>query len=544
MKNMKFKIFLLAALTLIGGYACDSDKLTSLDDPKYMLTPENSDMSMMFTNLLINYGRNGVGGNALRIEGNFVKYYSTYSNIALYGNLYMFDQGLNDSPWNNIYTGGLKMSVALEDYLVKLNNPNQVNNLAMTRIMKVANIQRLTDFYGDVPVTEACKAYTSNILKPKYDTQQDIYKYMLETLDDACTSLSTDATIASYTWKGGADAKKARDIVYNGDVTKWKKYGYSLMLRIAMRASDADPAMAKLYAEKAIAGGVITDNADNWTLKTLDGMNSEKSPYSSYFEGSPSGDPERYMKLGEYFVDFLSNNLDPRRKVIFGGRLNSDITAITASDMQTYWRNPAKWNWDLTQSKGMIHGTNANPVATIALYHQTYTSPNPFLFQMNMPIHMLTASEMQLLISEASLKGWSTGTSADAAYTAGVRASIKYFDSFSGLLPAQRIDDAEITAYLNSHPLGTGAAAKQRIAEEMWVSLYLNPIESWSNVRRMNLVLPDNSVTAHMPVKYAYVENDRANNLNNLTEALTRIGLSSTDTREVEIATRCWWDVN
>ena len=69
--------------------------------------------------------------------------------------------------------------------------------------------------------------------------------------------LSTDATLAPYNWKGNNDAKKARDIVYNGDLDKWKKYGYSLMLRLAMRASAADPAMAKTYAEKAIAGGVI-----------------------------------------------------------------------------------------------------------------------------------------------------------------------------------------------------------------------------------------------------------------------------------------------
>jgi len=44
-------------------------------------------------------------------------------------------------------------------------------------------------------------------------------------------------------------------------------------------------------------------------------MNSEKSPYSSFFEGSPSGDPERYVKMGEYFVDFLKAKADPRRKL-------------------------------------------------------------------------------------------------------------------------------------------------------------------------------------------------------------------------------------
>jgi hypothetical protein len=273
-------------------------------------------------------------------------------------------------------------------------------------------------------------------------------------------------------------------------------------------------------------------------------MNSEKSPFSSFFEGSPSGDPERYLKLGEYFVDFLKAKADPRQKVIFGGRLNAGITAVTASNMQTYWRDVTKWNYDITQAKGMIHGTNANPAPSLAAYHQTYTSPNPFLFTMDMPLCVLAASEMNYLIAEASLNGWTTGTSADVAYSAGVTTSMTYMSGFTGLLATQRITADDITAYIAANPLGTGATARLRLAEEMWVSLYLNPVESWFNVRRMNLVLPTNVANSTMPVKYAYVENERSNNLDNLNSALQGINLDIAVSREGEIATRCWWDVN
>lgn len=543
MKNYKFKIFIVAVLLILGGYACDTEQLKNLDDPKYLLTPENSDMSMMFTNILINHGRGAAGGNAARLEGGYVKYYATYSNLMQMGGQYQFDQGLNDSPWS-VYDGSLKMAIALENYLVKLNSPNQVNNLAMTRIMKVAVIQRLTDFYGDIPVSEAGLAYISGNMKPKYDKQQDIYKYMLETLDAEAQALSTAVALVPYNWKGSNDAKAARDIIYNGDITKWKKFAYSMMLRIAMRASDADAGMAKTYAEKAIAGGVVTANADNWVIKTKDGMNSEKSPFSSFFEGSPSGDPERYMKLGEYFVDFLKAKADPRRKVIFGGRLLNTITAVTAGDMQKYWRDVTKWDYDIILAKGMIHGTNANPAPSLAAYHQTYTSPNPFLFTMDMPIYILSAAEMNFLIAEAGLKGWTTGTTADAAYAAGVTASMTQLSGYAGILASQKIVAGEITAYITANPLGTGAAAKQRLSEEMWVALYLDPVESWFNVRRMNLSLPTNVASSTMPVKYAYVENERSNNLVNLNNALTQIGLNAADSREIEIAKRCWWDVN
>jgi len=544
MKNIKYKIFVIVSLLILGGYACNTEELKILDDPKYLLTPANSDMSMMFTNILINHGRGAVGGNQIRLEGGYVKYYATYSNLMQMGGQFQFDQGLNDSPWG-VYGGSLKMAIALEDYLVKLNNPNMVNNLAMTRIMKVAIIQRLTDFYGDIPVTEAGLAYISGNMKPKYDKQQDIYKYMLETLDAEAQNLSTAAALVPYNWKGASDAKSIRDIIYAGDMVKWKKFAYSMMLRLAMRSSDADAAMAKTYAEKAIAGGVITANSDNWVIKTKDGtINGEKNPFSSFFEGSPSGDPERYLKLGEYFVDFLKAKTDPRRKVIFGGRLLNTITAVTAGDMQKYWRDVTKWDYDIILAKGMIHGTNANPAPSLAAYHQTYTSPNPFLFTMDMSICVLSAAEMNYLIAEATLKGWSTGTTADLAYAAAITASMTQLSAFAGLLATQKITAGEITAYITANPLGTGAAAKQRLAEEMWVSLYLDPTEAWFNVRRMNLSLPTNVSGSVMPVKYAYVENERSNNLVNLNSALTQIGLDVAVSRETEIAKRCWWDVN
>jgi hypothetical protein len=543
MKNKIFLRIMFAAMILFGGYSCDTDLLTDLDDPKYLLTPENSDMSMMFTNLLISHGRGSTGGNPVRLEGGYVKYYATYSNLMLMGGLYQFDQSLNDSPWG-VYSGALKMAVALEDFLVKQENPNLVNNLAMTRIMKVSVLQRLTDFYGDIPVSEACQAYINQNMKPKYDKQQDIYQYMLQTLDAETQAISDDPALIPYNWKGDNDVKKARDIVYNGNLVKWKKYAYSLMLRLAMRASAADAGMARTYAEKAIAGGVITDNADNWTLQTKDGMNSEKSPYSSFFEGSPSGDPERYVKLGEYFVNFLKTMNDPRMKVIFGGRLDPTITAVTASNMQTYWRDITKWNWDLTQATGMVHGTNANPAPSLAAYHHTYTSPNPFLFTMDQPLVVLTAAEMNYLIAEAAVNGWATGTTADAAYEAAVTASMTQLSSYTGLLETQRIIPDEITAYIAAHPLGTDAEARQRLAEEMWVSLYMNPTESWFNVRRMNLNLPDNSASAHMPVRYAYVENERSNNLDNLNLALSSLGWSANMSREEEISKTVWWDAN
>jgi hypothetical protein len=543
MKTKRILTIILISLIICGGYSCNTDNLMNLDNPKYMLTTDNADMSMMFSNLQRLHGRNSAGASAIRVEATYVKYYASYTMLLFMGALYQFERSINDTPWET-YQTTLKLAVTLEDYLTKLDDPNQVNNIAFTRIMKVAVVQRLTDYYGDIPVFEAGLAYIGDVLKPKYDKQQDIYKYMLETLDKEAQALTTDATVMQSTWKGDNDPKKARDIIYGGNIAKWKKYAYSLMLRMAMRISAVDPGTAKTYAEKAIAGGVITDNADNWQLATRDGLNDEKNPYSSWFEGIPGGDPEKYVKLGEYFVDFLKTNNDPRMKVFFGGRLDPSITAVIATDMQKYWRDETKWDWDYAQAKGVPHGLSANPCQSLPEYMSTYTSPNPFLFTLDQPLVILTASEMLYLISEASLNGWNTGTTAENAYAEAIRLNINQLNSYDGLLDFQKITAEEIDAYIASKPLGTGAVAKQRLAEEVWVSMYLNPSEAWFNVRRMDLKLPDNSLNAHMPVRNAYAENERSNNIENLNIALQQIGLDVNVSRETEIATRVWWDVN
>jgi hypothetical protein len=319
------------------------------------------------------------------------------------------------------------------------------------------------------------------------------------------------------------------------------------MLRAAMRISDADQATAKRYAELAIANGVIVDNADNYIMRTGTSTNpDERNDYSRWFAGEGGGDPERYVKLGQYFVDWMKNMKDPRRMIIFGGRLNGDVMNITASDMSGHWRVESRWDWDLDGATGVPHGINANPSPTIADYHHTYTSPNPFLWINTRPMELLTASEMLLLISEAASKGWSTGSyTAESAYAAGVKANMSLLTGYGGMLAHQNISEQDMDAYLALHPLGTGAAAKKRLAEEMWVTMYLDPAEGWFNVLRMGLDLPPNSTMSGftMPRRMAYVNNERSNNLDNMNAAISRRGWSLDIRREDEVQQRNWWDV-
>ena len=522
---------------MLNGLSCDTQSFRDLDNPKYMLTKENADMSLMLTSIIIDYGRGYIGGYPMSQQAVYVKYYSTYSNLAISGALNQFSLDINDNPWG-AYRTSISRAVTLEDYLAKLDNPNMVNNLAMVRILKAALFMRMTDFYGDIPYSEAGKLALSNfeLNKPVYDTQEFIYKDLLAILEAEAPKLTNGIVT---TWSNA-------DLSYGGNIDRWKKFAYSLMLRGAMRISDVDQATARKYAELAISNGVIVDNGDNYIMKTGTSTNpDERNDYSRWIAGEGGGDPERYLKLGKYFVDWLKDMKDPRRMIIFGGILNSEIMDVTAGDMSNHWRVESRWNWNLDEATGVQHGINANPSPSIAAYHHTYTSPNPFLFVLTRPIELVTASEMLLLISEAASKGWSTGSySAESAYISGVKANMSQLTGYSGLLAHQTISNDDMDEYLAAHPLGTGAAAKKRLAEEMWLTMYLNPAEAWFNVLRMGLNLPPNSTLEGftMPRRMAYVNNERSNNLDNMNAAMARRGWQLNITRENEVQQRNWWD--
>ena len=127
------------------------------------------------------------------------------------------------------------------------------NTREAARILRVLCFHRLTDWYGSIPYFEANRG-VEGIFQPKYDKQKDIYYDLLKELDEACSLISSSNL---------DDGFSAADYYFNGDIAKWKKFGYSLMLRLAMRISNVDLPTANTYVTKAVAGGVMSSNDDN-----------------------------------------------------------------------------------------------------------------------------------------------------------------------------------------------------------------------------------------------------------------------------------------
>ena len=133
--------------------------------------------------------------------------------------------------WTIYYPEIIKTAVALVDQTA--DNPEETNLNAIGRILKVEAFLKLTDYYGDIPYFEAGKVYQENIVKPKYDKQEDIYMDFLKELREASAQLNS-AAIAPQ-----------NDLYFNGDIEKWRRFANSLWLRIAMRLLKVNPTLAQ-----------------------------------------------------------------------------------------------------------------------------------------------------------------------------------------------------------------------------------------------------------------------------------------------------------
>ena len=100
----------------------------------------------------------------------------------------------------------------------------------------------------------------------------------------------------------------SQDVLYGGDIAKWKRLGNSLLLRAAMRLSKVYAAKAQTFAAKAVAGGLMQSNADNAVLR-------HNANFRNGMGTNLNGGQDGFYYLDVEFVNYLKTNNDPRLSV-------------------------------------------------------------------------------------------------------------------------------------------------------------------------------------------------------------------------------------
>lgn len=532
----KLTIYFSVTLAFIAA-GCSSDFEALNTDPTKS-TPENFDANYFLSNAEWTYadGTSGYNGPILFQSGWVQVLSSTSSGGAnYYSNMdkYVSSSNTNSymaSVWTNCYRSASLANEAIE--MIE-GDADQVNLYAAATIWKIMAFQHITDVYGDAPYTEALQA-EEGITLPVYDTQQEIYAKMLSDLDAAVSSFDN------------SKASPTADILpYDGNIDQWRKFGYSLMLRMAMRLTKVDLATAKLYAEKAYDGGTFESTADDAYIKA-DYANGYRNDYARDLR---TVDDFYQVRFSKTFIDYLDDNDDPRLGVVAevppaGLAASSEVGLVGDNDPDLQLGMPNGYELggthDITTAPGYPGGTGTDDDVTPI---GKYSRPRLLVYGDNSgPLFVLTYAQTELLLAEAAVRGFEVGDDAATHYHNAVKGALLALTPF-GADAVISAGDAE--TFADDSPLdeSTDDNSLKMINEQYWAttgSLFIFN-EAWTNWRRSGypeltaVVFPSNFSEGTIPRRQPYPTTEGTQNTANYQAAVGRL----TGDKWNE---KVWWD--
>ena len=320
----------------------------------------------------------------------------------------------------------------------------------------------LTDAYGSIPYKEAGLK-----VNPAYNTQKEVYTGLLEDLKQAQSLLNT------------ANGAVTGDLSYKGDITKWKKLVNSLRLRIALRISDREPALAKQAAIDATsdAAGLISSNNDIFKFTFTNSP--QQNPASAWFETRDD------YRISKTMVDKLYELSDPRLPV--------------------YAQLPT----DASVGKYVGGGNGLSATAANAQGLAKTSKPGTYFLTSQSPAVFASYSETLFNLAEAVARGYIAGD-AEALYKSAITASFNQFGITDAIV---------ITNYLNQPSVQYNAANYAKsIGTQKWIAFYGQGLDAFAEWRRLDYPVlvagPNTLLEGQIPSRFFYPGTEQSLNAN------------------------------
>ena len=516
-------IILTGAIIIIVFGSCKKDLLNTNTDPN-SVSVDVFDPNNILTAVQLYY--TGSTDNAIEVEeteiqgaGCFIQHWASTSGYY-FGDKYLFSPGGWGSFFDHTYPSTVKYAV---DLYTTTQGKSQYKNLhQIARIMKAMTFERITDVYGDVPYFQAGLAYHGSVYFPAYDKQQDIYTDLLKEVSEAIDSLddNADLPVGDMFYSQSAD-----------QIGAWRKFGNTLLLRMAMRLTKVDPETAKTYVNKVI-GNTMESNDDNAIVQH--GTNDPLTINRIYRGIGEDGDIQLSGQISKTFIDFLKNNDDPRLPVL----------SYVYPQGFSPGDDPSGGSSDPADQNGLPNGYDGGNTATGIINYPgylgdltLYSRPSPIIFNATAPTLILTYAESELLLADAAAR-WGIGD-AETHYNNGVLAAITELGAYGS---SGQIDDGDAQAYLDAHPYDP-ANGLEMINTQFWAATFFNEYEAWSNYRRTGfpvlipVTYPGSQSSGAIPRRMAYSTVDKQVNNANYNDAVSRLNGGD------KITSRMWWDV-
>ena len=247
-------------------------------------------------------GLAGAQGSYYALIGGFWSQFWTQNNTSnQYKNVDSYTIGTNDyqPAWTAMYDALNDIRVVKAQALAEEN----WNYYLMATILEVEGSQVMTDLYDAIPYAEANNI---NILQPKFNTGKETYDLMIA---DLKLALSKDLSSS----KGTAPA--ADDLLFKGEMANWTKFGNTLLLKLHMRLTAAEPTLAESGIKALIDSGVEFLDVDAALTQFVDAADQSNPLYESDRRKLNS---TLNLKASKTLYSYLQVNADPRLNKYYG----------------------------------------------------------------------------------------------------------------------------------------------------------------------------------------------------------------------------------
>lgn len=311
-------------------------------------------------------------GNHLQIYGGlYAQFWTQNPSSSQYKTFENYSPSSDDFDdlWAIIYSDGLK---DLQTVINKGTTGGLSNYVAIGKILQGYAFQALTDNFGDVPFSQALQE-ENGILSPAYDSQQNIYSGIISLVKSGIASIDETA---------GAIHPEDEDLLLHGDMSLWRKFGNTLLLRMYMRLSEVSPSVAQNgIADLEANSAEFLSFAEEVRIDyTATGGNTNPL-YSSIVDLNFV----QNLVASATVINYMNTNSDPRIDVFYFPSSTGNQVGIAQGNYAIPAGTPVSLPGAATGGDG---GDDASALA---------------------PVKLMTGYESMFLQAEAVARGWMTG---------------------------------------------------------------------------------------------------------------------------------------
>jgi hypothetical protein len=443
-RNITYKGLALILSVLVFTISCEkwNDSDINIDPDK----PADVSMSLILPGIQQSMGYNLVGNNSVRTNNIWLQIFEGTDRQSFTEGRYQLVSSDVNNLWTNIYTEIMMNSTIIIDKADD-EGVESPNFAGVAQVLLATSLGISTDLWGDMPFTEAFKG-GENILSPVYDGQQSLYGSINTLLDQAIGNLNnTNNAIAV-----------SGDVIYGGDIDKWKKAANSIKARHAIQLTKVNGNAAYSAALAALANG-FTSNDDDMLVPFED---ANRNPIYQFMEQRTD------IRMGANLIDLLLATDDPR--------------------LPFYADEDADGNY----SGSALRAQNGDA-----------SWPGPNLAAFDASTKLMTYSELKFIEAEARLGLGQAG--AQEAYEAAVAASVL------------RVTGEDNTAWLDANINGDPVTLEKIMTQKYIDGAGTN--QPYSDYRRTGLpsvTLAPDAVISEIPRRFPYPQGELDYNSQNV----------------------------